>query len=243
MAGVQKAIIIGATSGIGRELAKQMSAEGFYVGITGRRTHLLDSLENELVGSECTKARMDLTNPYEAVEVFNGLIEYMQGVDIVVINSGVYHYDPDYPLSDELNIVEVNVAGFTAIANSAYQYFIQHRHGHIVGISSVASVRCGPKASYHASKAYVSSYLEGLLCRPAAIQSQLHVTDVRPGYIDTEMSKGSDVFWLIPLDKAVKQILQAIKKKRRIVYITKRWWLVSALMSYAPLQIYRKFLR
>lgn len=237
-----KAIIIGATSGIGRELAKQMSNEGYLVGITGRRSHLLDSLEQELP-CQCFKAQMDLTQISEAVEALEKLLNTMGDVDIIVINSGVGSADPEYPLADELETVAVNVAGFTAMANVAYHYFISRQKGHLVGISSVASVRGGPAAVYHASKAYVSTYLEGLACRPLSQKNKLFFTDVRPGFVDTAMAKGAGLFWKAPVEKAVEQIFDAIKKKRRIAYITKRWRLVALLMSYLPFTLYRKIMR
>lgn len=234
-----KAVIIGATSGIGRELAKQMSNEGYLVGITGRRSHLLDSLEKELLG-ECFKSQMDLTRVSESVEALEKLLETMGDVDIIVVNSGVGSNDPEFPLSDELETVAVNVTGFTAMANVAYHYFSDKQKGHIVGISSVASVRGGPAAVYHASKAYVSTYLEGLSCRSHAQKNNIFVTDIRPGFVDTAMAKGEGLFWKAPVEKAVKQIFDAIKEKRRIAYITKRWRLIGLLMSCLPFALYRK---
>lgn len=234
-----KAIIIGATSGIGRELAKQMSNEGYHVGITGRRSHLLDSLETELP-CQCFKARMDLTRVSESVEALERLLKTMDDVDIIVINSGVGSNDPDFPLSDELETVAVNVTGFTAMANVAYHYFAAKQEGHIVGISSIASLRGGPAAVYHASKAYVSNYLEGLACRSHSNKDNIVVTDIRPGFVDTAMAKGDGIFWKAPVEKAVKQIFSAIKGKRRVVYITKRWRLVGLIMSLLPFTLYRR---
>jgi short-subunit dehydrogenase len=134
-----KAIIIGATSGIGRELAKQMSAHDYTVGITGRRTQLLDSLEQEMA-STCFTSTMDLTNIPDSVSAFKALLDRMGDVDIVVINSGTGSINPEFPLSEELDTIAVNVTGFTAIANVAYHYFIKRKAGHIIGISSIAAL-------------------------------------------------------------------------------------------------------
>ena len=237
-----KAIIIGATSGIGRELAKQMSIDGYIVGVTGRRSNLLDSLAAELSG-ECVKSPMDLTDVKKSVEVLQELLCEMEDVDIVVIVSGTGSVDLDFPLSEELETVAVNVTGFTAIANVAYHYFTKRKAGHIVGVSSVAAVRGGPMAAYNASKAYISVYLEGLSCRCDVQNNNISVTDIRPGFVGTAMSKGEGIFWEAPVDKAVRQMLIAIKKKRKVAYITKRWRLVAVLISSLPFRMYRRIIR
>jgi short-subunit dehydrogenase len=233
-----KAIIIGATSGIGRELAKQMSAEGYIVGITGRRTALLNSLEAELA-NKCFKSTMDLTNIPESVKELERLLSQMGDVNIVVINSGTGSINPKLPLSDELETVAVNVAGFTAMANIAYHYFSNKNEGHIVGISSIAAIRGGPFAAYNASKAYVSNYLEGLSCRSQSQGKNIFISDIRPGFVDTDMAKGNGMFWKAPVEKAAKQIFNAIRRKRRVAYITKRWQLIWLLLACLPHRLYR----
>ena len=234
-----KAIIIGATSGIGRELAKQMSAQGYTVGITGRRTQLLDSLEHEL-STPCFKAEMDLIDIDGSVTALEALLCQMGDVDIVVINSGTGSMNPEFPLADELETVAVNVTGFTAMANIAYRYFVGQKGGQLVGISSISALRGGPAATYNGSKAYVSNYLEGLACRKLTAENNIIITDVRPGFVDTDMAKGDRLFWKAPVEKAVTQIVNAIKQQRKVVYITKRWRLIAMLLSILPFSIYRK---
>lgn len=234
-----KAIIIGATSGIGRELAKQMSGYGYAIGITGRRSELLESLEEELPG-ECFKSTMDLADISESVKAFKVLLREMGDVNVVVINSGTANVDPTFPLSGELETVAVNVAGFTAVANVAYHYFAKREEGHIVGTSSIMALRGGPCPSYNASKAYISNYLEGIYCRSCMQGYNIFVTDVRPGFVDTAMAKGDGIFWMASVEKAVKQIFKAIQEKRRIVYITKRWKLIGFILSYMPFRLYLK---
>lgn len=236
-----KAIIIGATSGIGREMAIQMSALGYAVGITGRRSELLDSLEKALSG-ECFKSTMDLTCINDAVDRLRELLERMGEVDVIVINAGIGSADQEFPLADELETVAVNVAGFTAMANVAYHYFSTREGGHIVGMSSVAALKGGPVAAYNASKAYVSSYLEGLSCRRQARQNSLAVTDIRPGFVDTAMAQGEGVFWKAPVEKAVGQMLKAIQGRRRVVYVTKRWQLIGLLLQCIPFGLYRRMI-
>ena len=234
-----KVIIIGATSGIGRELAKQMSTQGYSVGITGRRTELLESLKEELSG-KCFLSTMDLSKVSESVEKFKALLFEMGGLDIVVINSGTGSADPNFPLAGELDTVSVNVVGFTAIANVAYHHFADAGGGHIVGTSSIMALRGGPYPSYNASKSYISVYLEGLNCKSRLKGHNVVVTDIRPGYVQTAMAKGDGIFWMAPVEKAAAQIFDAIRKKKRIVYITKRWRLIAIILFLLPFELYLK---
>ncbi len=234
-----KVIIVGATSGIGRELAKQMSIRGYTIGIAGRRTELLESLKKELSG-KCFLSTMDLSNVTESVEKFKLLLSEMGGVDIVVINSGTGSADPSFPLAGELDTVSVNVMGFTALANVAYHHFTESGCGHIVGTSSIMALKGGPYPSYNASKSYISSYLEGLNYKSRLKGHNIVVTDIRPGYVQTAMAKGDGIFWMAPVEKAAAQIFDAIRKKKRIVYITKRWRLIAIVISLLPFELYLK---
>jgi len=236
-----KAVVVGATSGIGRELAKQMSNSGYIVGITGRRSNLLDSLEEELPG-ECFKSIMDLTHISESVTALKDLFREMGDVDIVVINSGTGSIDPKFQLTDELETIAVNVAGFTAMANVAYHYFAKKNDGQIVGISSIAALKGGPIAAYNASKAYISNYMEGLSCRALSQGKDIIVTDIRPGFVDTAMAKGEGIFWKAPVETAAKQIFKAIREKRRVTYVTKRWALIGVLLYWLPFGLYRRII-
>lgn len=234
-----KVIIVGATSGIGRALAIRMSNAGYTIGITGRREELLDSLAAELSG-ECFKSVFDVADMHAAETAFNKLLADMGSVDIVVYNAGVGSLDLELPLAKDLHTIAVNVTGFTVVVNSAFQYFRNRRKGHIVGISSVAALRGGKAAAYHASKAYMSSYLEGLALVSAAQNLHLSVTDVRPGFVDTAMIQAADLFWVAPVDKAAAQIFTAIEQKRRCVYVTKRWRMLAILLPLLPFSLLRR---
>ena len=86
----------------------------------------------------------------------------------------------------------------------------------------------------------MSNYLEGMRCLVARRRVHVHVTDVRPGLVDTAMAQGEGLFWVQPPAKAAAQILQAIHRKRRIVYVTRRWALVAGLLKVLPEWLYRK---
>ena len=237
---MNKAIIIGASSGIGKELTKIFASHGCEVGIAARRTDLL----NELVAEIPTKiytATIDIKNTDIAIQSLAKLIKDVGDVDIIVISSGVGHMNSLLDWSKEKETIETNVSGFTAMAGVAMHYFIQKRSGHLVGISSIASIRgdnAGP--AYSASKAFMSNYLEGLRKKVAKEKIDITITDIQPGFVDTAMSKGDGLFWVASPQKAAKQIYQVIQQKKKKAYITKRWAIIAWLLKIMPDFIYDK---
>ena len=136
---MKKAIIIGATSGIGRALAKVLSADGYVLGITGRRLHLLEQLKNELPTRSFIKP-MDISEE-SAVGDLQKLIDEMRGVDLVIISAATGSIDMKLPWEKEKITIDTNVLGFAAAANVTFHHFQHRGSGHLVGISSVAGIR------------------------------------------------------------------------------------------------------
>jgi len=236
---MKKAIIIGATSGIGRELAKILSLNNYVVGMAGRRTELLSNLQREISGSYIK--RIDVTKSEEAITLLEELIQEMGGMDLIVISSGVGFINPELVWKQEKETIDVNISGFAAIANAAFKYFSNQGSGHIVGISSVAAIRgSGEAPAYNASKAFVSNYLEGLRQKARKSGIAITVTEIQPGFIDTAMAKGEGLFWVSPPGKAARQIFKAINSKKKHAYITKRWRLIALLLKIIPGWIYNK---
>lgn len=236
---MKKAIIIGATSGIGRELAKILSLNNYVVGMAGRRTELLSSLCREISGSYIK--RIDVTKSEEAITLLNELIQEMGGMDMIVICSGVGFINPELDWKLEKETIGVNISGFATIANAAFKYFAYQGSGHIVGISSVAAIRgSGEAPAYNASKAFVSNYLEGLRQKASKSGIGITVTEIQPGFIDTAMAKGEGLFWVAPPEKAAHQIFKAITGKKKHAYITKRWRIIALLLKIMPGWIYNK---
>lgn len=237
-----KVIVIGATSGIGRELVRQMAGAGYDVAATGRRIELLESLQTECDRPIAIQA-MDVADTEVARGQFLDLIAQMGGVDIVVLNAGVGEMTTRW--EKEKQIMDINATGFAALANVAFHYFAKNNGGQIVGISSVAAVRAGGLSPmYHATKAFISTYMEGLHYRARKKSLPIVVTDIRPGFVKTPMTDQNDpkqMFWVASVEKATQQIVQAIEQKKRVVYITKRWALAARLMRWIPDFIYAKF--
>ncbi len=237
---MKKAIVIGATSGIGKAIAKKLSHDNFIVGIAGRRINLLNELQKELVNKAYVKC-IDISKTKEAIQLLEELIEEMGGMELIVINSGVGFINPDLNWEQEKEIIDVNVSGFTAMASRAFQHFYKQKSGHIVGISSIAALRGGDgDPAYNASKAFVSNYLQGLRKKISKLKIPITVTDIKPGFVDTAMAKGERLFWVASPEKAALQIGDAIKQKRKHAYITKRWRIIAWLMRFLPDWIYNK---
>ena len=227
------AIIIGASSGIGEALARLLSNEGYRVGMCARRRQLLMALQSDLPGSAIKE--MNVSKPNEAIELFQELLEEMGGAGLVVISAGTGFINPELEWQKEKATIDVNVLGFCAMANAAVKYFMERGRGHLVAISSVAAFIGSRQApAYSASKAFVSNYLEGLRGVMRNLQLPITITDIRAGFVDTDMAHGSGIFWVASREKAARQIHQAIRKKRACVYVTRRWRLIAWLFKIMP---------
>lgn len=237
---MKKAVVIGATSGIGRAVALALGARGYAVGVTGRRVHLLDRVLADLPAS-ADSAAMDVTELDEARRTFSALAERMGGVDLVVLSAGTGHVDEAESWDHVRETVETNALGFAALADAAYRHFEARGAGHLVGITSVASVReSGLAPAYHASKAFAARYLAGLRHRAVKSGVPITITDVRPGFVDTAMAKGDGLFWVASPERAADQIVNAIERERSVVYVTRRWRGVAAVLALLPGWLYRR---
>jgi len=237
---MKKIIIIGATSGIGKELAKTFSLNNYEVGIAGRRANLLKELASELPTKTYT-ATIDVKKTEYAIQSLEKLIAEMGNVDIIIISAGIGHINPSLDWLQEKETIDTNVLGFTAMAGVAVRYFIKKGSGHIVGISSIASIRGYDKTpAYNASKAFMSNYLEGLTRKIAKEKLRITATDIQPGFVDTAMAKGDHLFWVASPKEAAKQIYNAIKQKKEKAYITKRWVIIAWLLRILPRYLYKK---
>ena len=227
-----KAIIIGASSGIGRELAKILSKNNCSVGLAARNIEKLVELQKELPGDSYVRS-IDVTHNSDAREKLHELIDELGGLDLIVIGSGVGYTSP-IPDSWECDkkAVEVNVCGFMVIADEALKYFIKQGFGHIVGVSSVTNAqKNGTAPAFNASKVFVANYLEGIRQKVNSIGAKIFVTDIRPGLVNNdEVVKKDGLFLGIPPEKAASQVYKAIVKKKKYVYITKRWSFLSWML-------------
>ena len=237
---MKKAIVIGASSGIGRELANILSMNQYVVGVMARRIDLLNELCDE-TENELFVKQIDVTDAESAMEKLATFIEEMGGADLIVISAGTGHINNGLNWELENDTIKTNVTGFALIANVAIKHFIEKGCGHLVGISSIAALRGGRASpAYNASKAFESNYLEGLRQKVRKSGLPITITDIKPGFVKTAMAKGDDIFWAAPANKAAMQIYKVIKRRKSSAYITQRWRLVAWLIKLMPGFIYER---
>ncbi|HAQ38828.1 MAG TPA: oxidoreductase [Saprospirales bacterium] len=235
---MRKAIIVGASSGIGKGLALLLAENGYQIGITGRRAELLQELKNRTPDQFLTKT-FDITDGETTVVMLEELVAELGGLDLLIISAGTGDINHHLDFGVEKNTIDTNVLGFTRIADWAFNYFEKQRNGHLVAISSIGGLRgSGQAPAYNASKAFQINYLEGLRQKTHRLKAPVFITDIRPGLIDTEMAKGEGLFWVMPVEKAVKQIYRAIIRKKKIMYVTRRWKIIAFILKRLPVIIY-----
>jgi short-subunit dehydrogenase len=237
---MKKAIVIGASSGIGREMVKLLATDNYLVGAMARRMNLLEELNSELNGAVLIQ-NIDVTETETAIETLKNFVKKMENVDLVVVCAGTGELNNNLDWCHEKETIETNVAGFTAVVNVAMHHFIEKGKGHLVAISSISALRGGRVSpAYNASKAFESNYLEGLRQKVTNKKLPITITDIKLGLVDTAMAKGEGLFWVAPPEKAAKQIYQAIKRKKANAYVTRRWMLIAWILKILPRFIYEK---
>jgi len=245
---MKTAIITGASSGIGNEIAKALAKQGYRLGLIARRIDLLEELRRGSP-SEVLIQSSDLTHPEKAFEDFKGLWDRLGHIDCVFLNAGVSLSSASLSWENDRNMLHVNASSFTAMAGESLRRFLKQGHGHLVGVSSIAGVRGSGRAPvYGATKAYISNYLQGLRQQVKALNPSIHVTDIRPGFVDTDMVRFAPAkFWVSSPANAARQILAAVHKKKRMVYVSRRWslaaYLYAALPEFLLERIYARYLK
>lgn len=228
------ALIIGASSGIGRSLAIQLAAAGYDLALVARRETMLRALAESLPGRAVVEC-LDITDAAAVESRLPSLIRSLGVLDLYIHCAGTGHMNPDLAPAPERETTAVNVDGFLTCVLIVAKILERQGRGHIVGISSVAAIRGNPDApAYGASKAFMSHYLEALHLRLARGRTPITVTDVQPGFVDTAMAKSPARFWVATPETAARQILTAIFARKRQVYVTRRWRLYAWLMRGIP---------
>lgn len=237
---MKKAIIIGATSGIGKELALMLAKENYIVGITGRRQGLLNELQQQHP-SNFVVSNFDIAHTSSIPERMENLTKQLGGLDLLILCSGYGDINTKLLSDIESDTIDTNICGFTAIACWTYNYFQSQGKGHFAAITSIAGLRGGSFApAYNASKAYQINYMEALRQKSNKGFKEIIITDIRPGFVNTAMAKGDGKFWMASAQKAAGQIIDAIHHQKKVVYVSKRWELIAVLLKVMPRWLYEK---
>lgn len=228
-----KVIIIGATSGIGREVAKLYIARGWKTGVAGRREAELESLRREAPEQVCTQV-IDVTKE-DAPQQLQALIEQTGGMDVFLLSSGIgkqnYALQPDI----ELATAATNVEGFIRMTIAAYHYFEQQGHGQLAVISSIAGTKgLGAAAAYSATKRFQHNYIDALDQLARMNKLNISFTDIRPGFVATPLLKDDSYPLLMKAPDVAAHIVRAIDKKKRVVTIDWKYRLLVGLWQLIP---------
>lgn len=239
-----KAIIIGASVGMGKEVAKRLAADGYTVGMTARRIELLEELQEEIPAKTYSRY-MDVSLPNQATIILNDLIEEMGGLDLIVLAAtGFWECDFDHnDWQRSLPVLMVDIVGFFALARTALHCFEQQGYGHLVGFSSIDGIRgVASCPAYSASKAFCSRYLEAERNKYMQKDLPIYITELCPGWINSkggiDYTQLPQAYWVESLEDACDDIMQAINNKEHIAYITRRWEKVAHLLMTMPTDLY-----
>ncbi len=230
------AIIVGASSLLSREVAKQLAAQNVELALLAQDPDSINDFAQSLP-TKVTVHGLQIDQPEAIISTLGALWEQLGGVHLVIVNTGLNSYDPSLPWQPEADIITVNVQGFSAVCNTAFKLFVEQGYGQLAAINSIAGLRGGSNVAYHASKAYATNYLEGLSMHAQRLKLPITITDLQLGLLDKAAMQQSRL-WLSPPDKVAKQVVKAMQSAKRKAYITKRWRLVAWLTRLLPEFIY-----
>ncbi len=242
----RRAIVIGASSGIGEALARDLAKAGSRVALVARRKNELDRIAKRIRETGTGEAYVhvhDVAHFAEVPELFDKIVEELGGLDMIVYAAGLMPEiaEGEYDFAKDKAMVDVNLLGAMAWLNPAAAFFEAQRRGTIAGISSIAGER-GRRGNpaYCTTKAALSTYLESLRNRLA--RYGVNVVTVKPGFVDTAMTKGKKgLFWLISAEQAATATLDLIRKGTGAAgFVPHRWALVAWVVRHIPSFVFRR---
>lgn len=243
---IDRAIVVGASSGIGEAIVRRIVARGGSVVALARRSDLLASLASELNDTTGRQAVIpivhDVTNREEIPGLFQESCRLLGGLDTIVYSSGVLRSvnEQEYDTSASVTMIEINLVGGIAWCDAAAERFSVLGAGRIVGIASIAGDR-GRRGNpgYATSKGGFSIYLESL--RNRLEQLGVSVTTIKPGLIETAMTEDlPSKPMIVSADRAGELIVRAVERRRNTVYVPERWRIVSWILRSLPSFIFRR---
>ena len=236
---MKRAIVIGASSGIGREIAAGLAKRGWKVGIAARRTELLEALAREFPEADIEIQTVDITEE-DAAKRVEALIERLGGMDLFVNVSGRGNQNKALDPEVELRTADLNVMGFMRMMDFAFGWFSRNlkpgMRGQIAAVTSVAGTKgMGTAPAYSATKRMQSTYIDALaqLARMRGIS--IDFTDIRPGFVRTDILDSNKSYPMI-MDKVNvgEAVVNAILRRKRIVVIDWRFRILTFFWRLVP---------
>lgn len=249
----KRAIVMGATSGIGKEVARLLAANGYEVGIAGRREERLVQMAQATPGIAAHR-QIDVTKEDAPTELHK-LIDELGGMDIYFHSSGIGWENVALDANKELKTVETNGMGFVRMVSAAYNWFAEQkadeakqrgeeaeqrasgkeRKARIACITSIARTRgLGAAPAYSATKRMQAHYLECLSQQARMRHLNIGITDIRPGFVATDLIAGSHFPLQLKAEDVARTIVRAIERGREVVTIDWRYRLLVAAWQLIP---------
>ncbi len=236
-----RAVVVGASSGIGREVAKLLLQAGWMIGVAARREDKLLELQQQAPAGKVVVAVIDVTGD-DAEERLEALIHQLGGMDLFFYASGIGKQNRELEKGIETDTVRTNGVGFMRMIGEAYRYFAIKKTGHIAAITSIAGTKgLGPAPAYSATKAMQNVYLQALEQQARQRGLKIRFTDIRPGFVDTALLSG-DFHYPLMLrpEKVAREIVWAVAHGKHIRVIDWKYRVLTAVWRRIPRWIWRR---
>lgn len=236
---IKRAVVMGATSGMGMEVALLLAKNGWKVGIAGRREDRLQQVINSTDNIVYSK-QIDITKD-NAPQRLNELIDELGGMDLYFHSSGIGWQNVALDIEKEMKTVETNGVGFTRMVTAAFNYFAVHGGGQLACITSIArTTGLGAAPSYSATKRFQSNYLESLSQLSRMRRLNIRITEIRPGFVATELLSGGRYPLQLKADRVAKSIIKTVLKGKEVTTIDWRYRILVFFWRMIPRCIWVK---
>ncbi|MFW6067165.1 MAG: SDR family NAD(P)-dependent oxidoreductase [Myxococcota bacterium] len=234
MTELRTAFVTGASSGIGAALCKRLARDGLEVALAARRQEQLEQLAGDIrdTGGRARIYPLDVSDAAATETALQRADDDMGGIDLVVANAGIGHerWSGKLTWAEARPLIDVNVSGAVATLLALAGRMAERKHGHLVGVSSLAQYRGMPRNGlYSATKSFLSTFLEGLRIDLRGVG--VAVTDVRPGFVRTPMTDKNEFHmpFMVEVGDAAEAIWKGIRKKQAVVAFP--WQLATVVRS------------
>lgn len=235
----KRIVIIGATSGIGYEVATIYRRLGWRVGVAGRRLERLEAFREQAPG-QVEIQQLDVTEA-DAVDKLHQLIDKLGGMDLFLLSTGIGNQNRSLNPEIELATVNTNAVGFTRMVTAAYHYFQKQGEGHLAVISSIAGTKgLGAAPSYSATKRFQNTYIDALAQLARMEKLPISFTDIRPGFVKTDLLKNDKYPLLMRPERVAQRIVRALQRKKRSVIIDWRYAILVFFWKMIPRYIWER---
>ena len=245
---MEKAVIIGATSGLGWEVANRFLSQGWKLGVAGRNSAKLQELQDKYGAEQVVTATLDITEE-SSLEAVADLVDRLGGMDRFLHFAGVGWQNRELDPQIEMEVAKINVMGFYRMIDFAFNWFklaaargeFDSRHkAHIVAVSSMAATRgIAIAPSYSSTKKLQATYIEALSQLAYMQQLPIDLTDIRPGFVATPIL-GYKYPCIMSVEKAGKHILHAIEKRKHVYSFDWRYRVVGFFWRLLPRRLWER---